>query len=168
MKKKGQFYLVTVAILVAVFLGVLTLNNSISKTQESPIYDLEKEIQIEKGKTLDYIASNLGVTPIDILVNFSDIYVEKIGSNKNNVFIVGDSSEAYVIGNVDSGNISFSSGSNSGTFEDGYFKQSFVPSGDEVLIDFNGEEFSYDINPGQNIYYIIEHNYNEEVYFIRG
>ncbi|MBN2880414.1 hypothetical protein JXM83_00005 [Candidatus Woesearchaeota archaeon] len=169
MKKKGQFYLIAVVILIAIFLGVLIVNNSIKKSENPSIYDLEKEIKIEKGKVLDYIANNNldSTNSLIVMTNFSNIYLDKIGDNKNSVFIIGDPSYIRLIGNVYSGFINYSFGNAKGGYMDGTFEEDFIPEADEILIDINGHNFSYNINSGQNIYYTIEHIYNDEVYIIR-
>lgn len=169
MKKRGQFYLIAVVILVAVFLGILTTYNEISMDKKAPIYDTENELNIEKEKILDYIANNAlnSAQSITILEDFSSTFIEDIGKNKNIVFIIGDNSTIKILGNIYSGELNYSTGTSSGTITEGEFSQDVTPENGEISVKLNEHDFSYSINSRQNIYYIIEHNYNEGVYLIQ-
>ena len=169
MKKKGQFYLVAVVILMGIFLGLLTIYNGFEKRSETSIYDSQDEINIERGKVLDYISENNldDIASSSLLENFASLYIDKIGDKKNVIFIVGSPSETYIMGHLKDENLVYNSSNGNGVIESGDFSE-YVTSVDHVDIDIGGNVYNYEINPGQNIYYLVQYNYNGEVYIVNG
>ena len=57
--KRGQFYLIAILIIIAIFVGFITVANYIRQDTNVDIRGLEEEIQIERRNVLDYIFSLL-------------------------------------------------------------------------------------------------------------
>ena len=170
-KKSGQFYLITMILLVLVFITFFTINNYIKKNAKPNILDLEGELNIEKQYVLDYIAKqNLDDSQSEnILENFSKSFIEKIGENKNILFLIAKDSSGKIIGNTKGDceiyyweNSEKKQISSTGEFEID------VATGNEFTFEIDQVEYDFDIFEGQNIYYLVKQIYNGEEYIIYG
>jgi hypothetical protein len=171
MKKRGQFYLITVIVLVVVFAGFITISNHIKKNQNKPFEDLSDEIQIEKRKVLDYVTQT-DLSPLEInekFENFSNIYIEQIGTNKNSVFIYGNSTNVTFNGYRDDSEIFFDCGGGYiNVNEEGEFMRTCLPTGTQIIVNSTNESYSFEIYSGQNIYYLIDFIYDKERFISYG
>ena len=53
--KKGQLYIITIAIIITVLVGLTAVSNYVrTKPRDTKIYDLGKEFNIETGNVIDY------------------------------------------------------------------------------------------------------------------
>lgn len=168
--KRGQFYLVTVVLLIGLFVGVILLQNDYRKERNVSLEDLEKEISLEKNKLLDHIAYN-DLTPAEsssLFSQFANEYIAKVSSVKNIIFIFGDSIGFDIVGEVKEDNIfSIDNGVDITELDSGAILMNEAsPSKISILVE--GAEYNFPITTTQNIYYIIRHDYNNEVYIISG
>lgn len=168
--KRGQFYLVTVILLIGIFVGIIMLQNESRKERNISLEDLEKEISLEKNKLLDLIAYNdLNPGQIDSLfTQFADDYSNKVGNNKNILFLFGDSTNINIIGEIQENNIfSYNDGINITELNTGSISIDLTsPSSISILVD--EYEYPFSFTTTQNIYYIIRHDYNNEVHIVSG
>jgi hypothetical protein len=172
MERRGQFYLVAVIVLVSIMIGFVTITNKIEKTDNSKFLELYEKIKIERRNVLDYISSNsLTANQISItLTNFSDIYIEEIGRNKNSIFIYGDQITSTIKGNRYNSEILFDCDT-TGTFVNIPENLDFTKtcsSVENITISLDSKEYFFEIYPGQNIYYLLEFFIDEERYLIYG
>ena len=168
--KRGQFYLVTVVLLIGLFVGVLMLQNNYKKEKNVTLEDLNKEISLEKNKLLDHVAyNNLDPSSTNAVFNqFSNEYSNKIGNTKNILFLFGNSTNIKIIGKIQEDNIfSYNNGTNTTGLNAGDISVDLTSlSNISILIDDYQYPFSFSTT--QNIYYIIRHDYNNEVHIISG
>jgi len=150
--KRGQFYLIAILIIIAIFVGFITVANYIRQDTNVDIRGLEEEIQIERRNVLDYVFSNpLSDTQINsIFTNFSEEFIKKIGDDKDIIFIFGKPTSIQLVGNQ---------------LEDTLISYNV---GGSIVLEIDGNQYSFELLDGQNIYYLIKYNYNEEVYIING
>ena len=102
MNKRGQFYLVAAIVIIAVIVGIAGISNYSKKSEDRELTDLKIELNSEIEKTFEYI-SNQELSFSQSLViwkNLSSIYISKIGTNKNSVFLFGDSTNLLTVGGL--------------------------------------------------------------------
>jgi len=165
MKKRGQFYLITVVILVALFIAFASTYNFAGKEKTIGIYDLKNELGIEVEKTMEHIAFQKmnDVEAKAIMSEFSDIYINRSGENKNSFFIYGtklnlslkgykanDENISISINSGDYANLSVSSGETFGPIDYPATTNSFGIKVGEV-------ENLFEIEEGQSLYYLIHY-----------
>lgn len=168
MKRRGQFYLVAVIVLIAIFFAMVTLRNSLDMKKNSFVFDIEEEINIEKSKVLDFIVKNdfSDIDSDNYLINFSKTYSEKIGENKDSIFIVGRPDSVKILGyNTNKTPIYY------GTLSEEYeikivenFEYSLTPLENNVFIKIYDDVYNFTMYPGININYIINYIENDEIH----
>ncbi|MDA3836542.1 MAG: hypothetical protein PF542_02880 [Nanoarchaeota archaeon] len=165
--KKGQFYIIAVLIIISLAIGLLTIENYAKKSKIDKLDDISKELKIEKNYVLDYIASQglTGGAADAILREFSNDYIAKIGTNKDTVIITGIPGNARMISNLGTGDaVRYKSDSEFVDLGEG--ETAFVSS--TISIEIDGNSYDFNMQEGQNIYYIIKHKYNEEIHITQG
>ena len=102
--------------------------------------------------------------------NFSKEYIDFLGDEKNTFFVYGNRSKIVFLGNrVSNETIKYNSGGSDTTLsETGFFEKTITPSSSTFTIYFGDEVYPFTLNSGQNIYYLIKNNYNNEVYIVHG
>lgn len=169
-RKRGQFYLVTIVLLIGIFIGVIALQNSYRKELNISLNDLEDEISFEKNKLFDHIAYNdLSVLEINSLFSqFSNDYINKTGKSKSVIFLFGNSTDVEILGNIKrDGIFSYNGGSEIVEIGEGDFSTNIDPLQDLSII-IESSEYNFSFSETQNIYYIIRHDYNNEVHIVSG
>lgn len=149
--KRGQFYLIAAFAIVSVLIGLATVANSL-KSQESTtdIYDISEELEIESGYVLDYATKN-NLDEHVVFENFADTFTENYPSD-DFYFIFGKE------GNLDA--YKYLNGTKS---EIDYDLDSGV-----VSININSVDYSFNLTTGENFYYVIYDDKNEEKYIVSG
>ena len=170
MNKRGQFYLVAILIIVSVFVGFVSITNKINVKHNEPFFEIGEELKIERTALLDHIFYN-DLNPAQtqtVFENFSDLYILKVGGEKNSVFIYGDSTSINFNGNhVDDTEIEYNCGSTIQRINTvGKFTFSCSPAENNVSIYVEGQRYEFEIYPGQNIYYLISYLYDNERFTI--
>ena len=172
MVKKGQFYLVAVLIIISIFIGLVTVKNNSYSKGKSTINELEEEINIERAKILDYISSRTltNTESENILINFSNEYIKRIGSNKNIIFIVYGPTTKKAIGQNLGNDIKIIDSEKTiylQILDQGEFEEELNLS-TEIKVEYENITKSFYPESGQNIYYWIMHDYDNEVNIING
>jgi hypothetical protein len=144
--KKAQFYLVATIAIVALFMGFVSLLNYSIKKDNQDIYNFVEELKIEGEKVLDYEARTGNV----VFDDFAKNYTYYTGNGSEIYFIVGESGSL-----------------NSFRYDD-EDKILLNPDidGDVATIDVEGNDFSFELKPGQNFYFVMTDKYKEQEYFI--
>jgi len=168
--KRGQFYFIAILAIISIFIAFAVINNILFTTTKSSTVNLIDEIKIEKSQTLDYITFN-NLTSVEsqiIFINFSNSYMEKIGNDKDLFFLMGDNNNIKIIGQKTNDTSAF------------YFNGTeFIEMDTDINIDtpiinnkieikINNNTFEFEFYSGQNLYYLINYNYNKEVYIFYG
>jgi hypothetical protein len=168
MKKRGQFYLSAAVIIIVILAGVFIITNSSSKTRDNELSNLKKELDIEIKKTFEYtINKNLDDNSAkEILNNLSNIYINKTGTKKNSLFIIGDRENLTLKGYRmnESGDfwIDRGLGFENITISLGIFENSFDNISANITIKDNENYYGFKLNQGQSFYYLISKNIGKE------
>ena len=156
--KRGQFYLVAAIIIVVILASFVVVSNYVRNTQVVKLTELKEELDIEIEKFLDYvIINNLAEQDaFDKFNNLSSIYLDKIGSQKNILFLFGDSTNININGKnpLTSENLSINYGI--GYIELGEsFKKNYAPNQSTILVKEGEEVYSFEMLEGKNFYYLV-------------
>ena len=172
MKKRGQFYFLAIVLLAAVLISFVTISNVAIKDDTPKVFYQEDEINTEVGFLFDYFSANSvpDETQTTSLTNFSNLYIDKIGDDKNVFFVFGKGSELNVVGNRINGTefIVETNSENYDVTDVGKFENTYSLSGSEFNVSVDGIEYPFQYFEGQNFYYLIKYIYNDQTFVIVG
>lgn len=166
---RGQFYLIATIIIIAVIIGFVTISNYAQKQGYVMIYDLGEEMNIEGENILDYgIYNSLDKNAIaGILKNFAETYTAYIEEEIGIYLLIGDENSIFVIMREDLeeglGIIGFTTGLAIKEFvKKEYFPIETFVIGDDIKVRINEDEYVFELKPGENFYFIILQEANDE------
>ena len=180
MKKRGQIYLITTVIILAVIIGFVTISNYAQRQSSVKIYDLGEELNIEGENVLDYgIYNGLDKNQTsDLLKEFIESYSEYLGEDIDVYLLIGDEDSLIVIGQEgleDDLEVEFGiTGDVVGSLKK-YSKKEFFPEDGEsivgkrvrIKIKKEGEtenQYDFELKEGENFYFIISQQVGEETH----
>ena len=168
--KKGQFYFLAIILLAAVFVGVVTLKNSLVYPHVTNVVYEKSELNTEISYLFDYFSHNPFVNKNTILTNFSNSYIDKIGKGKDSFFMFGNGTSLTLVGSrVKGTSVSINPGSgNQSILDVGKFQKSYTLSGSNFNVTLDGITYDYTFYDGENIYYLIKYVYNNQTFVING
>jgi len=170
--KKGQFYLVTTIMIIAIILGFVSLTNFVQKRSSLKFYYEGEEMDIESEKVIDYILSQGDA--VDTKTQLRDfVYNYTNYSDADSFyFLFGDSAEMNFIryDRLHDGNIKIEhlgdplipneNPIEESTTKDQYFEANFADHPVGELINISVEdpeeilEFKFNLTEGINFYYV--------------
>jgi len=173
MEKKGQFYLIAAIIIVMIIVSLSTITNyiTVSKKPEK-FYDLSKELSEESSRVVEYGVYNEEDTA-ELIANFTRDYFVGYAAEKTDstelVFIYGREGDisATVYKKESSGGISITYGSSTITVPAGkkFIISSFGSgSGTEIEVELLGKDYNFNLNQGENFFFVIAKGSGEEKY----
>jgi len=171
--KRGQFYLIAAVILATVVIGIVTVSNYTNKVSNTRIYNIRDELKIEGAKVIDYGTSNsLSDSQIkDTMQNFLTNYINS-SSEENDYFLFGTQSSVRVIASQkEAENATFDDGSGETvlTIIPGkIFSQDFTPTNTTVKIKINDFQYNFELNKGQNFYFVLSQKSDSGTYIVTG
>jgi len=168
--KKGQFYFLAVIVLASVFIGFVTLRNSSSYPHVSNVIYEKDEINTEISYLFDYFSNEQVSNQDEILGNFSNSYIQKLGKNKDIFFMFGNGTSLELFANkLNSTSLSIDYGSGDEEVTDyGTFNRSYTLSDSTFNITLDGNLYPFKFYEGQNIYYLIKYDYSNQTFVIKG
>jgi hypothetical protein len=171
MEKKGQFFLFAAIVAVAALLGITaTVNTVASSGSQQPFYDLSKEISVETKNVLDYGVFDAQDAPA-LTKTFLTEYAKYIGQDKV-LFLVGNTMQvnAYYF-TTDAGTVGLSTGSVPNNFiiqESTQAQADVTQEGDIVHVKIDQVVYDFKLKPGQNFYFIIIKDKEDERFVAQG
>jgi hypothetical protein len=169
MEKRGQVYLLTTIIIVALIGSFVIVVNYSQERSSINIDHLGEELIIESEKVLNYGLNN-NVNLKTLLENFTKTYVNHsdvddsyfVFGNKNNVSIAGfqklESGDVYI--NVINGSQTLTL--NSGV----YNSVSYLNPNENISLNVNGIIYNFTLKVGENFYYVLSKKIDDNVYTI--
>jgi hypothetical protein len=144
--KKGQFYLVATIVIVALLIGFASMINYSIKRDNREIYNFAEELSIEGEWVLDYEAYSGG----NVFEDFAKNYSYYVSDDKEIYFVYGQS------------------GSVEGFTYNGEQRTDLNPVEDSgnASINVEGNTFSFELQEGENFYFVMTDKYREEEYFV--
>jgi len=168
--KKGQFYFLAVIALASVFVGLVTLRNSSSYPHVSNIVNEKDEINTEISYLFDYFSNEQVSNQNEILGNFSNNYIQKLGKNKDILFMFGNGTSLELFANkLNSTSLLIDNGSGDEEVTDyGAFNKSYTLSNSTFNVTLDGNLYLFKFYEGQNLYYLMKYDYNNQTFVIKG
>ncbi len=149
MNKRGQYYLVAAIVFIGLFFSIVYISNSSSeKTTSSRIYELSRELKIESSKSLEYYSN----TDDNQMENFTREFSEYSGKDVNIYFIRGNTSSPEVYNYTNSVKNPIA----------------FTQSDSTVNTTIEGKSYAFEFKKGENFYFVIARNTDEERYVLKG
>ena len=167
MEKHAQFYLVATVIIVAIVAGVTFVANYSFEKTPSKFYPVEEELQIESARVVDYgIYQKKNMQ--DLLKNFSRDYALNSDSDSS-YFIFGKEDNLTLAGHNKVSSevvlINVGLGEQQITFNQNQFQTfNFSNTGQNVKLIVNGISYDFPINKGNNFYFVVSKNIDNERY----
>ena len=140
---KGQAFLITAIVFIAIVGAFITLKNYSKKTEFSTFPYMAEEIQIESEKVMDYALINEDYSSINIFTQDISDYTKKEGID---IYFIEDSLGSLSCYNVDGKTCNL------------------VVNGNEILATINGISYSFTKTGGKNFYFIMIKEDGEEKY----
>ncbi len=174
MNKEGQFFLVAALIIVGIIIGSFTLVNYIRSNEENKaFYDLADEVGFEARRVLDYGTFN-GTNVSNVTKDFLITYANYI-SKDSILFIYGNKSNVvgWFFNQTPAGNIGINTGTIPGTIT---IKQltgqqaqiSYDQSQQEVNVSIENLVYNFRLREGENFYFVIIKDENDERFVAQG
>ena len=170
--KTGQFYLISAIILATLVIGIVTISNYSRRESNLKLHELKEEIQIESAYVLDYgLYKKLSDAALySILLDFTTDYINYQEKNKDLYFIFGNQNNITVTGYQETEKqVSVSSGSSQViTNEAGEFTGGINPATDTVTLSIDDALYEFEVNSGENFYFVLSQKINKGEYIITG
>ncbi|HTY43910.1 MAG TPA: hypothetical protein VMC80_01585 [Patescibacteria group bacterium] len=168
--KRGQFYLIAAIVIIALIIGFAVVSSTPKKTTPIKLYDLGQELGIESQNVLAYGTYNeLNDSQMQALwVQFVQEYASYTGEGKNLYFVFGNSATISVIAYQslnESASVDVGTGYQKLIINSGQ-PQSFVPSGSTVTIKIGDQKYQFNLQTGQNFYFVISQTVEGEKYVV--
>ncbi len=174
MNRGGQFFLMAAILIVGALLGLTVVVNYVNtntNTEEEQFYDLGKEIGFEAKQVLDYGTyneENTGSLIESLIANYSSQIAED-----RVVFIYGDGSEitAFYFDERGVGNISINFGGPLVTlpYTAPQTETSQIQASDGIVtVSVNGTAYPFTLRQGQNFYFVLIREENDDRFVTTG
>src|SRR6056297_1825149 len=137
MNKRGQFYLMVSAVIIAVMVGFLSTQNFVIEKSSVDFSHLEEEMQIESEKIMDYALYN---DDYSILDDFTGEYSEYLNNKADVIYIVNSSGKLDVY--------KYGEDLNRQNIENYYNLE------DKVIVPLYSNNYTFNLNKGEDFYFI--------------
>jgi len=144
--KKGQFYLIAAMIMIIIITLFAVIFNFSEKSDVSKLKELGEQLSIESEKVLDYDTYN-GENEIE---TFTQEFSSYAGSDVKIYYITGRKGDIGAYKYVDDEKI-------------------IIPVdeiGEEIHLTLDGIDHKFDIQPGENFYYVLSQDINGETHVV--
>jgi hypothetical protein len=165
MKRRGQFYLIAALVIILIIAGLAVVSNYARTTPNVTVYDLGKELGVEGPKVLEYgVFQNENIT--ELMDDFTDLFVTYSEEGKSIYFVYGND-EGITIASYDienSGSVELDNSRQ--ILRERVKKTEDVDVRDKAKVTVEGEDYSFDLKPGENFYFIIKEERGDDVYVV--
>ena len=142
MNKKGQFYLLSAIIIVAIIISFAAVSNYSLKKDNTQLSYLSSNLNTEGEKVLDYEQIN-GVNDYSTFYDFAQKFSEYSGKNVKIHFVIGDGSDSS----------GFDAFRYSGSTK--IDESSNLTVGSNIQFNVEGVNYGFDLLQGKNFYYVL-------------
>lgn len=161
--KKAQLFIIAALIIVGILFSLVSITNYIKgKPKPTAFYDLSEEISSESSQVLDYATYTKESDVNKLIANFTDKYASYAGENVELVFVYGNTNsltiENYTLADTGGVCADLGEGSCSGIHGSKRTKESSTttPSDNSVKIDISNATYNFQLNPGENFFFVIK------------
>ncbi|MBU2612799.1 MAG: hypothetical protein KKB62_03705 [Nanoarchaeota archaeon] len=172
MNKKAQFYFLAVVVIASIYIAFATIVNGINYNPLSRLEYQSEGIKIEISNLLDYLSYG-GFSDAEsktIITNFSNSYLNEIGEDKDILFAFGKYPSMTLVGKrLEATEVSVDVGNGKESVNElGEFEKDYVMSSSNLALYLDNTLYNFTFYPGQNIYYLIKHSYNNQIFIVKG
>ena len=172
MNKKAQFYFLAVVVIASIYVAFATIVNGITYNPISRLEHQGEGIDIEISNLLNYLSheSLSDSQSKTVLTNFSNSYLSELGEDKDIFFMFGKYPSMTVVGKRFEGtDISVDVGNGKQSINDlGEFEKNYTMVSSNFSVYLDDISYNFTFYAGQNIYYLIKHSYNNQIFIIKG
>ncbi|MCK5149360.1 hypothetical protein KAJ87_00345 [Candidatus Pacearchaeota archaeon] len=174
MNKRGQFYLISAVIIIALIIVFAGVSNYLEKDEQTKLYDLKEDLEIESENVLAYGTywAFDEAQMLNLLEGFIEAYSE-YGEVQKIVFIFGNQDNITILGyqqleqeiiNIETGTGSYSLqiGGENATSE------TYENPGEDVIVIVGGSAYEFELRKGENFYFILAQEIEGEQYVVTG
>lgn len=151
--KKGQMYLIAAIVIITLLVGFLVISNYSSKKEDVKIYQLAEELKIESGKVVDYGVLNDRTKIKEFTKNFTDY----AGKDIDIIYIVG-------VYEGLGGDLEVFRYNQTGDKESYLYN---IDASKVLTINLNDINYTYQLNDGENFYFLMSQEVDGERYVAR-
>ncbi len=167
---KGQFYLIAAIIIIGLIIGFAAIKNYTQKKEVIKLYNLGEELGIESQNVLEYGTYNeLNENDMeDLLTDFVESYADYAAEDRNLYFLFGNSKKFNFIVYQDlASEVSVDIGEGIRIIQTG--KSEFIPKDgkiEKVVIKIGDLAYDFDLEQGENFYFVISQEIEGEQYVV--
>ncbi len=156
-QKRGQFYLIAALVIISIIIGFAAVSNYLQQKESIKLYNLGEELGIESENVLDFGTYNgFDETEMeDLLKNFIGTYAEYIEEGIEIYFIFGNRDNIAVVGYRQLEEVPFISAE-------------ITASGKEVIVTINSIKYPFELEKGENFYFVISQEIGGEKHVVIG
>ena len=147
MEKRGQFYLMVSAIMVAVMVGFLTKQNTVIEEPFTDVSILKESMQVESERIMDYALYNGDYSVLD---DFTKDYSEYLEGRGNIIYIINHSGGLDIYEYPEEGN---KEKIDNYDYSDG-----------NVVVPLNSVNYTFELNKREDFYFILTKEQEGERY----
>jgi len=166
MTKRGQFYLIAAAIIIAIIIGLISVSNkAITSPKQTKFYDLSKDYEIETSRVIDYGIYNQYSPSVNIrekVQNISRTFAASAFAKDPNIhleFIYGNK-DGYLKENISIITPEISLGITEGDKSSQTIYQPIIKTmtgtGSNVNIKIAGNNYDFTLGPTEKFYFVIQ------------
>jgi hypothetical protein len=173
MKKKGQFYLLAVLLILSTVIAIISVKGQTIFIEEDSLNYYKEDLDFQISKILEHITkNNLNETQSkELFANFSTNYGDFLDEEKTAIFIFGKSDshknlENYTVllkNKKEEDNLKIYYLENNENLSEGIINFSI---GENFSLSVNDYVYDFYVNEGENIYYMIKHDIKGGSYII--
>ncbi len=170
--KTGQFYLVAAIVISVIIISLVTMSNYSRRQETTTMQVVGEELKIESEKVLDFGTYNnySQIEMKNLMGNFTSNYINYVRNGGDFYFLFGNSNLIKVVGysqtdtliHINTGtqqsNLQINAGETS--------SQEFNSPSNNIIITINGEDYLFELEKGENFYFVIVDNAGGENYVI--
>lgn len=170
--KKGQFYLITAFVIIAVIVGSIAISNYVKKQSSTRLYNLREDLEIESENVLEYgtYSEFDEVQMQELLSNFTETYSEYVGEGIQIYFVFGNRYKIIVAGYQElASETIYVAGSPMMITEGEYTYEEFdLSDSDEnrIIVTIDSIEYEFRLKAGENFYFVISQEIEGEEHIV--
>ncbi len=169
--KKGQFYLVAAIIIATIIIGISSIVNSITKSENTEIEKLSQEIKIEASHVIDFGTYNdyERVQMYQLCLNLTKDYINNKINKINSYFIFGDKDNLSITAyqtSPEEAVLTLDSENTLSINQNQIFVQSYSTTSENAILKLDNSSYNFEIKSGENFYLVLSKKQEGEKYVI--
>lgn len=169
--RKGQFYLITAFVIVAIVVGSVAISNYAKKQSSTRLYNLRDDLKIESENVLEYgtYSEFDEVRMGELLANFTETYSAYVGEGIQIYFVFGNREKIIVAGYQELASETIYVAGFPMIITGGeYTYEEFYPEENKIIVQIDSIEYEFSLKAGENFYFVISQDIEGEDHIVTG